>query len=305
MKVSIFCGAPLVALGLSLSAHAVTSLNRISCQHNSVSGAGTDACSVYMSRDVFNTDSVTLSSNNPNAVLSASKVYVSGGHQTAGFSIAIAAVTTTQKAAITATFNGKSITYGITLNPVTADPVPDALSAIKCQASSFTSQGTDSCSVNLTSAATVNDTVTLTSSDANAVPTASVSIAKGSTTAAFSIAVAGVTTQQIATITAALGSSAVTDSLTLYPPSAPITHDVALSWSAPQPNGDAIAGYHVYRSAGSNTTNFSQISAPSTTNYVDSNVTSGSSYTYVIRSVDIDGVESSNSNTTVATIPTP
>jgi hypothetical protein len=303
--IRIVGAAVFMALGVSIYAHAATSLGKISCQHNTFTGAGTDLCSVYMTGSVSSTDSIAVSSNNPNAVLSSSKVWVTLGHQSGGLAIKVASVTTTQKAVITATFGGKSVTYGITLTPATSSPAADKLGTITCQSSSFTSQGTDSCSVKLTAAATANDTVKLTSNDSNAVPTASVSIVKGSTSAAFSIRVAAVTTQQAATITATLGSSVVKDSLTLYPSSASAKHKVTLNWSAPKPNGVTLAGYHVYRSSGSNTTNFSEVSAQSATSYVDTNVTGGASYTYVVRSVDTEGVESSNSNSTVVTIPSP
>lgn len=305
MKLTIFFGAVLAALGMSVPAHATPSLSKISCQYNSFTGAGTDACSVYLTGDVSSsTDTVAISSNNPNVVVSTSKAYVTGGHRTGGFALTIASVNTTQTAIITATFDGKSVTYGVTLDAVTSAP-SDTLSAISCEATSFTSQGTDSCSVSLTAAATANDTLKLTSNNSNAVPTASVSIAKGSTSVGFSITVAAVTTQQTATITATLGSSAVRYTLTLYPPTVPVQHKVSLSWNAPQPNGDAVVGYHVYRSAGANTTNFAEITAQSATTYVDTNVSSGSSYTYAVRSVDANGVESSDSNITVVTIPTP
>jgi fibronectin type 3 domain-containing protein len=112
-----------------------------------------------------------------------------------------------------------------------------------------------------------------------------------------------VTAQQTATITATLGASTARYTLTLYPPNAPAQHTVSLTWDAPESNGDAVAGYHIYRSAGSNTTSFAEISAQSTTSFVDTDVSGGSSYTYVVRSVDADGVESSDSNTAVVTVP--
>lgn len=300
MKMFKFFGACLLALGLSVSAHATPSLSKISCQHNTFTGAGTDACSVYMNGNVSSTDSVTLTSNDANAALSSSKVYVTSGHQAGVFTIKVASVTTTQKAVITATYGGKSVTYAVTLNASTTSS--PTLSNITCPASSFTSQGTDSCSINLSAAATSSETVTVTSNDSSAVPTASVAISSGKTTAGFTVTVAAVTTQQTATITAKMGTSAVNYALTLYPAT---QHHVSLSWSAPQPNGDTVTGYHVYRSVGSNTLNFSQVSAASATSYVDTNVNAGSSYTYAVRSVDAEGVESVNSNTAVATVPTP
>jgi hypothetical protein len=133
---------------------------------------------------------------------------------------------------------------------------------------------------------------------------ASVSIAKGITSAGFSIEVAAGTAQETATITATLGNSTVSYTLALYPPNVPAQQTVTLSWNAPEPDGDAIAGYHIDRSAGPETTDFAEISVQSTTIYVDTDVSSGSWYTYVVLSVDNNGVESSNSNTAVVAVPT-
>ncbi len=66
---------------------------------------------------------------------------------------------------------------------------------------------------------------------------------------------------------------------------------------------DPIAGYHVYRSAGSSS-NYSMLSSLDTqTTYTDTTVQSGSTYDYIVKSVDTKGVESAPSNPISVTIP--
>jgi fibronectin type 3 domain-containing protein len=79
-------------------------------------------------------------------------------------------------------------------------------------------------------------------------------------------------------------------------------HQVDLSWVAPSNSSVPIAGYHVYRAAG--TGGFATIGSVSTqTAYTDTGVQSGSTYQYYVTSVDSSGVESTPSNTTTVTIP--
>jgi fibronectin type 3 domain-containing protein len=79
---------------------------------------------------------------------------------------------------------------------------------------------------------------------------------------------------------------------------------VKLSWNAPTPTSDPIAGYHVYRTAagGSNYAALSS-SVDTQTTYTDTTVQSGNTYDYVVKSVDKKGVESAPSNATAVTVP--
>ena len=80
-----------------------------------------------------------------------------------------------------------------------------------------------------------------------------------------------------------------------------IQHTVSLSWSD---SGSTVAGYNVYRSTtngnGYVKINSSLIGSPT---YVDSNVTSGTTYFYVATAVDSSGNESAYSNQASAAIP--
>jgi fibronectin type 3 domain-containing protein len=83
---------------------------------------------------------------------------------------------------------------------------------------------------------------------------------------------------------------------------AAITHNVTLTWGA---SVSAVSGYNIYRgtaSGGPYTTklNTSLIAA---LQFSDTTVASGQTYYYVVTAVNSSGVESADSNQTVAVIP--
>lgn len=82
------------------------------------------------------------------------------------------------------------------------------------------------------------------------------------------------------------------------------THQVDLSWQAPGSSAAPITTYHIYRATGT-ATNYSLLSSSNgtQTNYADSNVQSGQTYAYVVKSVSGSGIESPASDTTRVTIP--
>jgi hypothetical protein len=82
-------------------------------------------------------------------------------------------------------------------------------------------------------------------------------------------------------------------------------HSVDLGWVGSTSTG--VIGYYVYRStvSGSGYVKLNAISVAPTTTYTDSTVQSGASYFYVVTAVDGSGNESTFSNESVATIPSP
>jgi len=85
---------------------------------------------------------------------------------------------------------------------------------------------------------------------------------------------------------------------------AAVAHSVDLTWTAPSSSTDPVAGYHVYRMiSGGTTYTLLNSSIVTQTSYVDSNVVSGTTYEYEVKSVDSAGVESAASNQFTATIP--
>jgi hypothetical protein len=80
-------------------------------------------------------------------------------------------------------------------------------------------------------------------------------------------------------------------------------HQVDLSWNAPANSTDPVAGYHIYRAAGSGPTQLMNSSMDTQTTYVDSSVASGTTYNYNVKSVDKNGIESVSSNQVAVSVP--
>ncbi len=83
----------------------------------------------------------------------------------------------------------------------------------------------------------------------------------------------------------------------------PVAHEVDLSWNAPVSSPDPVAGYNIYRATGSGSLVLINSSPDLVLTYVDNTVTSGNTYSYVAKSVDLSGVESVPSNEITVTIP--
>jgi hypothetical protein len=82
------------------------------------------------------------------------------------------------------------------------------------------------------------------------------------------------------------------------------SYSVDLTWDAPTSSPDPVAGYDVYRAAGSNGVYQLLNSIVNTgTTYMDASVMSGQAYTYYVESVDAQGNKSVPSNRTTTTIP--
>src|SRR3984885_7245639 len=82
-----------------------------------------------------------------------------------------------------------------------------------------------------------------------------------------------------------------------------VAHSVDLSWTAPTSSTDPVAGYNIYRAISGGSLALVNSSPDSSTSYVDSSVVSGTTYNYVVKSVDSSGVESVPSNEITAAIP--
>jgi hypothetical protein len=81
------------------------------------------------------------------------------------------------------------------------------------------------------------------------------------------------------------------------------SHQIVLTWNAPTGSGDPIAGYDIYRSTGSGSAQLINSSIDSQTTYTDTSVTSGTTYTYYVTSVDQSGVQSTPSNSVTVSVP--
>jgi hypothetical protein len=93
-------------------------------------------------------------------------------------------------------------------------------------------------------------------------------------------------------------NSSATASVTI---TAPVAHDVNLSWEA---NSSSVAGYNIYRGT-QPSGSFAKInsSLDTATVYTDGTVVSGQHYYYTTTAVDSSGVESGYSNVAQAVVP--
>jgi hypothetical protein len=82
-----------------------------------------------------------------------------------------------------------------------------------------------------------------------------------------------------------------------------VSHEVDLSWDAPTSSPDPVAGYNIYRATGTGSLVLINSSPDTAVVYADSTVVSGATYSYVVKSVDLSGVESTPSNEITVTIP--
>ena len=282
----------------------VAKLNGLSCGTQSLTGAQTKSCSVSLSAATTSPILVTLSSSS-SALKAPPSVTVATGGTSATFRVTASAVSASQKATLTATADGVSLTDVITLYPAPA-AVP-TLSKLSCATQTLTGPSTEVCSVNLSVPAISPTVVTLSSSKSVLQVPASVTVAAGSTSAGFSAKASTVTSTQSVTLTATSNGISLTEVIQLQGASAsqPVStpHAVQLTWDVPSSTSDPIAGYHVYRSTGSSSS-YSMLSSLETqTIYTDSTVQSGSTYQYIVKSVDTQGVESVPSNPASVTIP--
>jgi fibronectin type 3 domain-containing protein len=81
-------------------------------------------------------------------------------------------------------------------------------------------------------------------------------------------------------------------------------HKVQLNWNPPSSSTSTITGYNVYRATlGASSYALLTPSLDTQMTYTDAGVLSGSTYNYVVTSVDSKGMESIPSDSTQVTIP--
>jgi trimeric autotransporter adhesin len=282
---------------------AAAKLNGLSCGTQSLTGAQTKACTVSLSAAAPGSMLVILSSSS-GALHTPASVTVASGQTTAAFNITTSAVSTSQKATLTATADGVAQAIVITLYP--AQAATPTLNKISCGTQTLIGPTTEPCSVFLSSAA-LSPTVVLLSSNKTALQVpASVTIAAGSTSAGFSAKALVVTKAVTATVTATSNGVSLTDVFQLTTSSTQSSttqHAIQLNWDPPSSASDTITGYNVYRTTGSGS-DYSVLSSVDTqTSFTDSTVQSGTTYQYVVKSVDANGVESVPSSPVSVTVP--
>ena len=292
---------------------ALGTLSALSCTSGSMTGAGTDACTVFLNAAAGSGGlNVNLSSSNLAVTLPAT-VTVPANATSVTFSATVASVTTAQTVTLTATSGTASKTVSLDLNAF----IPTL---------SLSTNSLAFGSVTVNTAATPQSVI-LTSSG-----TAPLIISAGTVTGAgFSMSGVGfpltLNEGQTATLKVSFDPTTtkqVTGAITLISnsstnPSAVISlsgtggtvgagsFQVNLTWDAPtDSSAPAVVGYYIFRAiAGS--TMYQQLNptgeSETQTAYTDTTVASGTTYDYYVESVDSNGVESAPSSITSVPVP--
>ncbi len=197
---------------LTVQAPVVVSLSSLAVSPASVSGGTSSTGTVTLSAAApTGGTTVTLSSSSTSAVVPAN-VIVASGAKTAAFTITTKAVTADTAATITAVSGGLTKTTILTVQA----PVPATLSTLTVTPGTVPGGTSAIGTVTLTNAAPAGGTtVTLSSNNTAATVPASISVAAGAKTLAFSITTTKVTTNTSVTITAVGGGVTKTAALTV------------------------------------------------------------------------------------------
>jgi hypothetical protein len=187
-------------------------LSGLNCAIGSMTGAGTDNCTVTLNAAAPSGGfAVSVASNN-SAVTVPASVSVAAGATASSFTASIAGVTTAQGATLTASADGVAEQFALQLNPASSGqggaPAP-ALSGLNCAIGSMMGAGTDNCTVTLNAAAPSGGfSVSMSSNNPAVTLPASVTVPAGATLASFTASISAVITAQTVTITASAGGVA-------------------------------------------------------------------------------------------------
>jgi len=291
---------------ISLSGTGLPILSGLSCTSGSMTGAGSDNCTVTLNVAAASGGfAVSLASNN-SAVTVPATVTVAAGSTAGIFTATVSSVSTAQTVTLTASANSATKTFALQLgagvptlsmNAATIAFGNVNLNSPATQSLILTSTGTAAVRV---SAAAVSGTGFTISGGPfpmtlNPNQTATISVQFDPATA---VAFTG---QVTITSNSSTGSSTV---IGLTGTGIALVYQVNLTWNAPASSTDPVAGYNVYR-APSGSTTYQQLNstAVTQTTYVDTTVLNSQTYDYIVESVDASGATSAPSN--MAAIPIP
>jgi hypothetical protein len=191
-------------LTVNLSGSGVPVPSSLFCSLSSMSGAGSDSCTVTLNGTAPYGGSVVRLMSNKTAVTVPSAVTVPYNATTATFNATVAAVTKAETATLSAIV-GVSQSFALLLNPSASTAT---LSALSCSSSAISSPGPDACTVGLTAAAPSGGlTISLASNNASVIVPSSVTVPSGATCAAFNAAVGIFSSTQTATLSASAGGT--------------------------------------------------------------------------------------------------
>ena len=281
-------------------------LSGLTCVSGSMTGAGTDSCTVTLNSAAQSGGFAVSVASNESAVTVPASLTVPAGATTASFTATVSSVSTAETVTLTASANSAAKTFALQLGTGTPTLSIDATSI------AFGS-------VNLNTAATQSVILSSTGTTAVTVSAATV-VGSGFTVSGVSFPLT-LSPNQTATLSIQFDpGSAVTDTGTLTVVSTShtnptdvislsgtgvtVSYETDLSWNAPASSAVPVAGYNVYRSP-SGASSYAQLntSVVIQTTYVDTTVKSAQTYDYIVESVSASGTTSSPSNMTAVPIP--
>ncbi len=281
-------------------------LSGLSCANASLTGAGTDSCTVTLNAATgTGGQAVSLSSNN-SAVAVPPSATVAGGATSASFTATVSAVSTAETATLTASSGGATQTYRISLIlPVSTLTLQSTsvtfgdvtLNTPTYQSVTLTSSGTAAVTVSAGAVSGTGFTLSGVSFPLTLNPgqTAELEIEFDPTSAG---AASGTVTLR------SNSSTGSTATIALSGTGQQTSYEVDLSWDAPTSSSDPVAGYNIYRATGASSSyQLLNSSVNVSTAYTDATVQNGVSYTYYVVSVDAESNQSAPSSTSSITIP--
>jgi Abnormal spindle-like microcephaly-assoc'd, ASPM-SPD-2-Hydin/Protein of unknown function (DUF1573) len=287
---------------VNMSGTGAASLSALSCSSASLTGGGSDACTVTLSGAAPDSGLVVALSSSNAAVSVPAAVTVPSGAKTSTFNATTTAVSSAQSVTLTASAGSVSKTFALQLNPGSSALTLNATSIAfgnvivnspATQSITLKSSGTAAVTVNSATATGTGFSVSGMTFPATLNPgqTATLNVQ-------FDPTSSGAKTGQVTITSNASGNGKPTVALT----GTGTYHQVSLTWNAP--SGSTISGYRVYRAvSGSSSYQVMNSSLHAQTSFTDSNAQSSTTYQYYVTSVDSTGAESTPSNTTTVTVP--
>lgn len=316
MAVALLCGLPSGMFaqhqhGYRNGGGSREELSGLTCSNGSLTGAGTDACTVTLTEAASGDGFMVNLASSSSAVKVPASVTVVSGATSARFTATASTVSSAQTATLTASDSNNSESYSLQLKPAATTTGTPALTVGSAsvafgsvslntpatQTVKLTSSGTASVTI---SAATIKGTgftmsgvtapLTLTAGE-----TATLDLQFDPTAAGADTGTVTISSNSSSGATSTIALSGTGTSSTAYA--------VDLSWDSPASSSDAVTGYNIYRASSGGEYELLNKSVNAPTTYTDTTVQAGASYTYEVMSVDSSGVQSAPSNVFSATVP--
>ncbi len=215
---------PIGGVAGAITVFPLPSVSSLACSPSTVTSPGNATCTATLS-GAAPPNGLALALGSSSASVSLPPLLlVPAGSAAVNFTASVSGVAANETATLTAAFNGSSVSAALSLIPPPPPVVPTSLA---CTPSSLSPGGSTTCTLILSYLAPSAGAAVMLASDnpALAAP-GSVVVAAGAASTTFTATAAQVSVAQRAALTASLGGSSVAVSLTLNPPSGPVTLSV-------------------------------------------------------------------------------